>query len=585
MSVLVVAGLVAVATATLAPPPLRAQPVPRTGAAGPSPCLPAPPRLPSTLYVADVSQSRGFSTDEQLMFAGLQGIVNRGGPQIYLEGEVADTTSATWLADGVVPLPIQTAQPYQLLARFASSMNGLVVWDPNLAVDTQNIATTIAGLDGLLPVSPVLAARLGAQPYGLKVRIDLRKDHFTSRAQAYDWGLTQFGWPRTRVLAWLGGDRHGLRDLLVACGAFVFEATPETDTALVQRILAAYPAQTPVFGYPCLDDRVSAASGVPACEPAGVGEISRSGKFLIPTDLATNLTVHAAFPSSQQTPAWDDHVQVPDPTRAYVTFIISDGDNVGYDEEFLRGTQWIDPAHGSIPMGISVSPWLGVYAPSLYAYYVRTMTPNDALVSGPSGGGYLYPGLDPNLGAYLAQTRALLALDGLKAVWILDNGYAYSPSPLVVDQYVSALNPSGIFADYFGWTVPNPPAASFDRGVPVVHAVWGDCISNAVGRAELAAAAYPTRPAFVFVALNTWTMGFSSAKQVMSELGPSYVAVRPDRFLGLLKGAGLGAGAPQVRRPVRHRLLPPPTASPRVGEPAGPRTAEPDATGPPGLQP
>jgi hypothetical protein len=40
-------------------------------------------------------------------------------------------------------------------------------------------------------------------------------------------------------------------------------------------------------------------------------------------------------------------------------------------------------------------------------------------------------------------------------------------------------------------------------------------------------------------------MGFSSAKQVMSELGTDYVAVRPDRFLGLLKGAGLlGAASP-----------------------------------------
>ena len=218
---------------------------------------------------------------------------------------------------------------------------------------------------------------------------------------------------------------------------------------------------------------------------------------------------------------------------------------MGYNEEYLRGAQWNDPAHGAIPIGISVSPWLGVYAPRLYSYYVGTMTGNDALVAGPSGGGYLYPGLDPDLSAYLAQTKSLLDLDGLKAVWILDNGYAYSPSPLVVDQYVNVLRPSGIFADYFGWTVPNPPATSFDQGVPVVHAVWVDCVANAVGRTELAATTYPSRPAFVFVALNTWTMGFSAAQQVMRDLGPSYVAVRPDRFLGLLKGAGaLDAGPP-----------------------------------------
>src|SRR5438552_10088371 len=154
------AALVAVAAITLAPVPLRAQPVAQTAPAGPSPCFRRPSTLSSNLYVADVGQPRGFSTDEQLMFASLQGIVNRGGPQIYLEGEISDTTSATWLADGVVPLPTQIVQPYDLLARFASSLKGLVVWDPDLATDTQNVATTIAGAEGLLPVSPTLAASL-----------------------------------------------------------------------------------------------------------------------------------------------------------------------------------------------------------------------------------------------------------------------------------------------------------------------------------------------------------------------------------------------------------------------------------------
>jgi hypothetical protein len=361
------------------------------------------------------------------------------------------------------------------------------------------------------------------------------------------------------VLAWLGHDRSGLRDLLVACKAFIFQASPENDGLLVQRILNAYPAQTPVFGYPCQDDPILRATSVPLCEPFGVGEISSSGKFLIPSDLATNLSVHAAFPSVVQQPPWDDHTEKPDPTKAYVTFVVSDGDNVGYNEEFLRSPRWNDPSRGSIPMGFSISPWLGVYAPRLYEYYVKTMTAQDVLVGGPSGGGYVYPGVDPDLGAYLTQTRILLGLDGLKALWILDNGYASSPSPLTIDRYVSALHPPGIFADYFGWIVPNPLATSFDRGVPVVHAVWGSCVSDAVGRVELAAATYPSRPAFVFVALNTWAMGVSSARQVMSELGPHYIAVRPDRFLGLVKGAGLlGAGLPAPLQ--RPHTTPPPSS-------------------------
>jgi hypothetical protein len=44
---------------------------------------------------------------------------------------------------------------------------------------------------------------------------------------------------------------------------------------------------------------------------------------------------------------------------------------------------------------------------------------------------------------------------------------------------------------------------------------------------EAAAMTYPGRPAFVFVALDTWTMGFTEVRQVMEALGPQYVAVRP----------------------------------------------------------
>ena len=542
------AALVGVVLAGLAAVPLRAAPIdtaPSNAPSAPAPCIPRPASMPATLLVADVNTARGFSVDEQLMFAALQGLVNRTGPQIYLEGESGDTTSATWLAEGAVPLATHTVEPYDLLARFSSALKGLVVWDPGLATDTQNVATTIAGVDDLLPVSPSLATKLTAAGSGLPIAVDLRANHFTSRDQAYDWALANFGPPHTRVLSWLGGDRHGLRDLVVGCRGFVFQANPETDTALVHRILAAYPAGTPVFGYPCLDDAISKSSGVPVCEPAGVGEISSAGKFLIPSDLGVNLSVHAAFPPRVQRPPWDDRVERPDPSNTYVTFIVSDGDNLGYNEEYLRGSQWVDPARGSLPIGISVSPWLGVYAPRLYDFYVRGLRGTEALVSGPSGGGYLYPGLDPDLESFLAQTKRLFDLDGLRAVWILDNGYAYSPSPVTVDRYVQALHPSGIFADYFGWLVPNPPATSFDRGVPVAHAVWGSCVADTVGRIQLAAATSPTRPAFVFVALNTWAMGSSSAAQVMQELGPGYVAVRPDRFVGLVKGAGLlGSGGP-----------------------------------------
>ena len=498
------------------------------------------------LLVTDV---RSLSDDEQLLFAALQGLANRKRPRVYLEGLrngqdfKVDETARAWLRDAV-PLPLRRAAPYQLLRRLHPSVKGLVVWDPELRVDTQNVATTIAGQRGLLPASPSLAARLRRKPYRLRVVIDLRRQQFRTRADAYEWALKTFGPPsRFSLLAWLGGPRNGrplqpgLRDLIVARRGFAFEADPQADHDLVFRILDAFPRGTRVFGYPFVDDRFYATTGVAEDEPIGVGEISRSGKVLIPTTDATNLTVHSAFRQVAQHPPWDARPRRANPAKTYVCFLISDGDSLGYNEQGLRTRHWSDRARGSIPMGVSISPWLAVYAPRIYRYYVRTLAPTDALVAGPSGAGYIYPQFYPDLGGYLARTRRLMALAGLRAVWILDNGYVASPSPAVVDQYVQALAPSAIFADYGGWTLPNPPAVSFSGGVPVMHAAWGPDVGSTVARIRGAALTFGRPPAFVLVALSTWSMGYSQARQVMGQLGPSYEAVRPDRFAGLLRAA------------------------------------------------
>jgi hypothetical protein len=505
---------------------------------------------PRTLLVADVSR---VSDDEQLLFAALEGIVNRASPRVYLVGLrngqdfVTDGTAELWLRDAVPLATTRVADPYTLLPD--RRVRGLVVWDPALAVDTQNLATTIAGQRDLLPVSPDLAARLGRPPYSLPVVVDLRRLHLGTRADAYDWALTHLG-PVTRygLLAWMGGPRNGragqpgLRDFVVARRGFAFEADPQAEGLLATRILDAFPKETPVFGYPFFDDAVYQYSNhnfAPG-EEWGVGEVSRSGKYLIPSTDAANLTVHSSFAPLPQAPPWDDHPDKPDPSKTYVAFLISDGDNLGYNEQGLRTLHWDDPARfasGAVPMGISVSPWLAVQGPRIYDFYVHGLRPNEVLVAGPSGAGYVYPQLHSDLPGCLSITRDRLASAGLRAVWILDNAYAASPSPLITQQYVQALHPSAIFTDYGGYAVTNPPPVTFSDGVPVAHALWGDSVANTVARVQASAMAYPGRPSFVVVALSTGAMSYGQARQVMEALGPTFEAVRPDRLIGLVRGA------------------------------------------------
>jgi hypothetical protein len=519
---------------------------------------PASAGVRAPLLVVNVSK---VSDDEQLMLAALQGLVNRRSGRVYLVGlrnghefEV-DQTAKTWLRDAVprrVSKRAKRIRPYRLLKRFRSRLRGLVVWDPALAVDTQNVATTMAGLKRLLPVSPKLVPRLRKPPFRLPVVADLRKEGLESRQEAYEWAFEKLGPPsRFGLLAWLGGPRngrpgqHGLRDLIVARRGFAFEAEPHREWELTFRILDAFPAGTPVYGYPFHDDEFYAATGLASGEPFGVGEISRSGKFLIPTGSGTNLSFHSRLRARIARPPWDDSPWVADPGdtgKTYVAFLLSDGDSLGHQQHWLRTRHWDNPARGSVPMGVSTTPWLAVDAPRIHNFYVRSMKPNEVMFAGPSGAGYIYPQLHSDLDGFLALTRRMMRRSGLHAVWILDNGYLASPTPEIVQRYVEALRPSAIFADYGGYLLPNPPPLSFSDGVPVFHAIWGwPDVASTVDRIRLAASTFPGRPAFVTVALSTATMGYSQAGDVMDRLGSSFVAVRPDRFVGLVNGTyGIG---------------------------------------------
>ena len=96
-------------------------------------------------------------------------------------------------------------------------------------------------------------------------------------------------------------------------------------------------------------------------------------------------------------------------------------------------------------MGLSISPRLAQYAPLVYDFYLRTRMPGEVFVNGPSGAGYIYPQFHSDLGGFLAESKRLLDLAGLRAVWVLDNSYLASPSPVVLQQYADALHPSALF--------------------------------------------------------------------------------------------------------------------------------------------
>lgn len=497
------------------------------------------------LLVVDVED---LSVEEQLSFAALQGIVNRDRPTLYLVGLKSaqdfdvDPSAEVWLRD-VVDLPVERVDPDEALRQLLPRTAGLVVWDPAVPYESQDVATTIAGLEDLVPVDPEMADQL-TTAYEVEVVRDLRDLGLDTPTAYIEWAIENLapddGYP---FPVWTGRPRNGrpiqpgLRDWAVMHRAFVFDADPATQQALLRRVLAMFPAGTPIYGYPFFDTEVYATSGLAVNEGVAAAVVADAGHWLVPSTDAANLSVHVHLGPSTAQPVWDDAPRTPDPDTTYVTFTISDGDAMGYDQTLLRHLQLDDLTPDSVPVGVSISPYLATDAPRIYDWIVEQSAEQVRFVAGPSGAGYAYPYAMADLDGYLDHSREMLDRHGLRATWILDPPLTPSPSTEELQAFVDRTDPSLLLTDY-GGNPPEPPTVSFVDGVPVVHTVLVATSDEDIAAiVRSVAATQPPGPRFVSIGLTTWGTTVADADRAMAELGDGYEAVAPDAFAGLLRAA------------------------------------------------
>ncbi len=497
------------------------------------------------LLVVDIEE---LSLEEQLTFAALQGIVNREAPTLYLVGlrsaqdfEV-DPSSEVWLAD-VIDLPTQRIEPDDALRRLLPRTAGLVVWDPAVPHESQDVATTIAGLEDLVPVDPDTAERFTAE-FGVEVVRDLRELGLTSPYEVIEWAIDNlgpadaYGFP-----VWTGRPRNnkpiqpGLRDWAVMHRAFVFDADPATEPALLGRVLEMFPPGTPVYGYPFFDTEIYKSSGLAVNEGIAAALVADAGHWLVPTTDAANLSVHVHLGPAQATARWDDTPRQPDPDTTYVLFTISDGDAMGYDQTLLRHLHLDDLDEDTVPLGVSISPYLATDAPRIWDWIVENVPDQVRFMAGPSGAGYAYPYAMADLDGYLDHSRVLLDRLGLRSTWILEPPLTPSPSLDVLERFVARTDPSLLITDYGGYP-PEPPTVSFVDGVPVVHTVLvANSSVDIAGIVRDVAATQPSGARFVSIGLTTWGTRVADAEAAMAALGDGFEAVAPDAFAGFLRGA------------------------------------------------
>jgi len=270
-------------------------------------------------------------------------------------------------------------------------------------------------------------------------------------------------------------------------------------------------------------------------EPHGVNLTSKAAMPVLASDYFENLEVWTSIQNVQgiqQAPSstsQSDNASIGTP-QAYVSFTISDGDNLQYDQHRMAGL-WKDPARGSIPMGWTISPSLVQTAPSLAAYYMNTASPNDELLAGPSGVGYMYPSDWPQqqLTAFLRLTGESMQAMKLNIIEVLDAGSGQAfVNPALQTTYVEVLAPFGIKGILSG-SGRSQSTWKKVSGVPVFQNLGlADSVSKTVNLIKKASAQY------LSVYVMAWTMTPSDLQQVVQQLGNQYQIVKPSKLLEMI---------------------------------------------------
>jgi hypothetical protein len=320
-----------------------------------------------------------------------------------------------------------------------------------------------------------------------------------------------------------------LRDYAVANQAMTFWLDPNVDAEreLFEQIMSEVDPYTPYLGWFAQDI---------AGEFGGTELCSKHGVYVLAADWFENLSVHsgARAPISDRQKAAPT---VPLENKVYVTFTMSEGDNLQYNEHRLR-VLWDNPGRGSVPVNWTTNPLLADAAPHFLSHFQRTATDNDLLVAGPSGAGYIYPTPWPDgtFATFTEQTGKYMHATGMGIVYVLNrvDGHDVDLSADKTRAYVSDVQPQGIFLNWSGTTTTR----LVEGGTPLATILGVGGVQETKDAIARSAQGWDgTSPRFVSIGVNAWSTTPQDLAEVTASLGSEYRVVRGDQYFDLARKA------------------------------------------------
>jgi hypothetical protein len=483
------------------------------GSAGPQwiqgryfPVFPAANRIETLAVKTDldnhpVAWRKGFRINQShdtmmaLTLVGMQGIINRERPSLYLDWIDSGTENAAhfWIPylekqARVVPLALDAASAIgDLYARHRPLFAGAVIYDPEVP-DTINLATMIAGLENRMILAPEQIGLAGIPAFASvkDLRTLVKSGGWdateTGKSKIYQWaydnlwprlehrivGIISAGPPTSGKVGGAAGDYYfplvlASRDYYVALRLSALYLDPKSapQKELLAKFLADAPSPIPVTGCYANDELATTAL------------ISQAGDWNAAMSWPNrplqgyNMTVFSGVrpvPRRYEPGISRDRILATLGRKPVATAWCSDGDNIEYqlDRGFHGGIDWVWEKLQGHRFGWTCNPALIDLAPLVWNYYVESRKAV-GLVSGFSGAGYTYPALMSNarLDAYLARAANYLGRTGVRTVWA-DTRYGPGWDDRLAGRYYSKLDKAGYLGAFYG-------NSGFRWGLPFVY--------------------------------------------------------------------------------------------------------------------
>jgi len=456
------------------------------------------------------------SVDFWIWYRSFQGLINRHEPHLYLiqrdrvsrPSRPGGLYEDHWLEyyTAAFGLPAEELNDVDsAIERYKHLVEGYVLYDNENVIQTQNLAITRAGLEGILPIAP--DQEHWVKRHGIPKRDDLR-GRFADNTEAAEWALDNL-WPHCckRLYANLCVHRpfryamvHTLEDFIVYHRGLALDLPLSRQSRrtlrLYRRMLESAESPGVQMNWHCIRDQ----------EKEYVAEAAARGFFTLCSVNTPNLTIHGGVGDadasySQPLPSRD--LCRAERDKVYVCFYVSDGDAT-WAMNNLHSGNWLAPQRGRFKIGWGMLPFMVLLMPGMVRYYHETRTPKDCFWGPSSGLGYTYTHLWPPhlVHDYLKETWRLLDQTGQHGCnmvnWFLADWWREVEDDAAVRREQETLQPGpGLVCGLGG----SPYAKSYLEGpIPKLHSVH---IAN-VGRDNLGdilrfARECPTRPLFMFL--------------------------------------------------------------------------------------